>query len=501
MEQKLLLQDLANLLAEKEGISKRQAETFVRAFFDITEEALLQDNYVKITGFGTAKLVEVSERESVNIHTGERFQIQGHSKVSFTPDANLRDLVNRPFAHFTTVTLNDETTEEELAEADKLVIESAPQPQEVEEEEETIVATTEETLLPSEEPQPEAENPFADEEVETPQEVQPIAVVAEVETTTEEATEEPKEEAMEINIEPAIETEEEGSQQEKENTIFISLPSETDEHEAEEAAEEEVVAEEAPIEFEQALEIEEEVDEEEKNFTISTATADIQQTKGDDVTNIKGSILVKTEENNQRSKTNYWKIGFLIVTAILLLQIGYCAGQKELFASLTHENAKPAVAKEQAKEVEAQPTQTTQSETPAPSTSEKETTTPAAAPPKADVKTEVKSESLQVATPKSATPKPTPKPAPTPKKVDYKKAAEQYQQLPKGSMLIVGTASQYEFAVGDNIYRLARKMYGNKDLAPYIILHNNLDNPDNIPVGKVIKLPKLVEKSAVEAAQ
>ena len=114
MEKKFQPQDLAALLAQQQGISTEEALNFVRAFFELTEEALVNDSLVKVTGFGTTKLVVVNERESVNIHTGERFQIGKHTKITFTPDNTLRDLVNSPFALLTTTTLYNETPEEEL---------------------------------------------------------------------------------------------------------------------------------------------------------------------------------------------------------------------------------------------------------------------------------------------------------------------------------------------------------------------------------------------------
>ena len=114
MDNKILLQDIADFLCHRSGITKREAEQFVRAFFEVIQQGLERDQYVKIKGFGTFKLVEVGQRESVNINTGERFQINGHTKVSFTPDTLLKDLVNRPFSHFQTVILNDETAIEEL---------------------------------------------------------------------------------------------------------------------------------------------------------------------------------------------------------------------------------------------------------------------------------------------------------------------------------------------------------------------------------------------------
>ena len=114
MDNKILLQDIADFLCYRSGITKREAEQFVRAFFEVIQQGLERDQYVKIKGFGTFKLVEVGQRESVNINTGERFQINGHTKVSFTPYTSLKDLVNRPFSHFQTVILNNETAIEEL---------------------------------------------------------------------------------------------------------------------------------------------------------------------------------------------------------------------------------------------------------------------------------------------------------------------------------------------------------------------------------------------------
>ena len=138
MEKKYTLQDLSALLAERESLSLEQAEDFVRTFFELTEEGLLKDSFVKVTGFGTFKLVEVSERESVNINTGERFQISGHNKISFTPDGTLRELINRPFAHFTTVTLNDNTPETALEAAEQTADEAPATPAKTE----TQVAVT-----------------------------------------------------------------------------------------------------------------------------------------------------------------------------------------------------------------------------------------------------------------------------------------------------------------------------------------------------------------------
>ena len=107
MNEKITLQDLINLFSEKQGMNKKDAEVFVRTMFELIEEALATEKYVKIKGFGTFKLTEVDSRESVNVNTGERIEIQGHTKISFTPDATMKDLINKPFSHFETVILNE----------------------------------------------------------------------------------------------------------------------------------------------------------------------------------------------------------------------------------------------------------------------------------------------------------------------------------------------------------------------------------------------------------
>lgn len=101
------------MLAEKHGMSKKNADSFVKEFFLLIEESLEKDKYVKIKGLGTFKLIDVESRESVNVNTGERFEIQGHTKVSFTPEPTLKDIINKPFSHFETVVLNDSTVLED----------------------------------------------------------------------------------------------------------------------------------------------------------------------------------------------------------------------------------------------------------------------------------------------------------------------------------------------------------------------------------------------------
>lgn len=111
---KLFLQDLADGLARRKSISKKDADAFVRNVFDIIGQNLLTDQLVKVKGLGTFKMITVDSRESINVNTGERITIDSHTKITFTPDTTLRDRVNRPFADFETVVLNDDTKTEDM---------------------------------------------------------------------------------------------------------------------------------------------------------------------------------------------------------------------------------------------------------------------------------------------------------------------------------------------------------------------------------------------------
>ena len=167
------------MTAADETLDKKTCEAFARTLFEVVEEALLSDKFVKVKGFGTFKLVAVSDRESVNINTGERFQIEGHTKVSFIPDNTLKEEINRPFAHFETIDLSDET---EQAELDAIDAAAAEEALENEEAEETVEEVAEE--MPADEPTEEVVEEEVMEEV--PEEVLKEEPVEEAEEPMEE---------------------------------------------------------------------------------------------------------------------------------------------------------------------------------------------------------------------------------------------------------------------------------------------------------------------------
>ena len=101
------IKDLAKIVADRYDMHQQDAEKFMDDMFSLIRSALINDEQVKIKGLGTFKVQTVKERASVNVNTGEKVMINSHDRISFTPDATMRDSVNKPFAHFVTVPLNE----------------------------------------------------------------------------------------------------------------------------------------------------------------------------------------------------------------------------------------------------------------------------------------------------------------------------------------------------------------------------------------------------------
>ena len=104
---KLNIYDLCSVLVAKNGLDDKESHRFIKAMFDIIQEGLDEDKIVKVKGLGTFKIIEVDDRESINVNTGERVLIEGHSKLTFTPDSVMKEIVNKPFSQFETVILNE----------------------------------------------------------------------------------------------------------------------------------------------------------------------------------------------------------------------------------------------------------------------------------------------------------------------------------------------------------------------------------------------------------
>lgn len=261
MNEKITLQDLVELLSEKNDMTKKNADAFLRCMFDLIEEALTNEKYVKIKGLGTFKLTEVDSRESMNVNTGERIEIQGHTKISFTPDTTMKELINKPFSHFETVILNDGVELEDT-------------PFDIEPKVEEMADEMVEKII--EEPQVEVE-PVVEVKVEVAEEPVVSPVVDEsipVEKVSESVEEEPKE------VEAAVVEE-------------LEVP-------------EPVVIEEKPVEVEEKVEpIEEEISEE-----VSIPEEKVEE---------KPEIFVPEAPRSENKTTFKVLIGIIVVLLLIIL--------------------------------------------------------------------------------------------------------------------------------------------------------------------------------------
>ena len=187
---KLTIQEIAKVLVEKSGLQQRDANQFATEMFAVILQRLQEGDQVKVKGLGTFKIISVEARESISVRTGERVVIEGHDKVSFTPDNMMKELVNKPFSQFETVVLNDgvafsdmeEQPEEEPVETIETPVETP-----IETPAETLVETPTEieqepVLEVVEEEQPVVEEPVVVEqpvvEEEPALEEEPLVVVA-----------------------------------------------------------------------------------------------------------------------------------------------------------------------------------------------------------------------------------------------------------------------------------------------------------------------------------
>ena len=440
MNEKLNIQNLIEMLAEKHGMDKTDAESFVKEFFQLIEESLESDKYVKIKGLGTFKLIDVDSRESVNINTGERFEIQGHTKVSFTPEPTLKDLINKPFSHFETVVLNDETVLEDTAMGDN---------SEEEEKEENFVEPESSTVV-----------------------VESQVVVQETAEVIEEKTENAEEELIETVEKQVILTVEEVVEDIKEQPVSEEAPS--------------VCQAESILSSEESV-----VSSEESNLAVAESVIPMDEPVAEAPIEQKAQEeLVPTYEvpepplppvNKEDSSTMKFFIG--IVVLVVLLCIG--AVTFMYYPDLLDRMSTPSKEKVADEKVEkpAAPIVLTDSIT------QKDTATVVA---KKDTVAEVVTPKV-VEEPKPVAKQETPVVAP---KKETKKAAATPFEPDSVNYKIVGTKTTYTIQEGETLTKVALRFYGTKALWPYIVKHNSgvIKNPDHVPYGTVIKIPELEKK-------
>ena len=495
MNNKILLQQLTDALAARAGITKRKADAFVRAFFDVAEEGLTTEAFLKIKGFATFKIITVSERESVNINTGERFQINGHEKISFTPDTAFKELVNRPFSHFTTINLEDDLdlsewegmsnfAEEESERAENPSADAA----EIDETTETLTEEVAETLTNgSAEPSAVTENPIEIAESSENEEPPTLVEMADSEIVSESEEQSEAAEIAElgaalaeaVSAEPAIVSE-------------VSHPEEKADDGKEEGKEESVETTEESIGTaeESVGTAEESTETAEGSEVAETEEEPLLQAQGNAVpqheSEEKPAIVINNTLPEQ--KHNGWRTACVVIGVLLLMAMSYFVGYYRLLcpcytdflftATPSEETAAPARQQTAAETPKAKAESST-TQTSAPQTTAKDSTTKAE-------NTQQKTETPQPKATDSQTA------AQNRRKAELA-AAKKYRQT-SGPYLITGVVRTHVMAPGDNLYLLAKKEYGNKDMASYIIFHNQLSNPDLIQLGQKIEIPRLTPK-------
>lgn len=543
-EKKFQLQDLAEQLAREQGISSQEALEFVRTFFELTEEGILKDSLVKVSGFGTTKLVIVNERESVNIHTGERFQIGKHSKITFTPDNTLRDLVNSPFALLSTTTLYDDTPEEELDSVPVIEDDFSDDSEDALTLEK--VTSESEQVLVAEVPSSQVHNGrlHTDDSTEVAkglqsEETSTAEVVPQESLSGKLSSQEfPSEENDNVSEEEKVSTTEfstatapdtilvDSSTQVDANAIEFTSSTTADDNLSsltfsensllQSSTESTEPKQEEEIIITATTQDEELGQETTSDFTGNPANVDVTLTtipaesekKPSHITNIQGEIHVTTDNLNHKEQHHRTRFNVLLAAFILLLVIlSYFAGYYHwLCPNCPQSHVVP-------------PTQLANNAQHNPKIDDSVTTLPgknsdstAKTPPPTDTispTSDVPTNNVAATSSPDKT-KEEEKTAPqatttqtiivksqhlsSQQKEQLLAKSRQWQQLPHGKSIIVGTYASHVVQTGESIPRLAKRYYGSSNYANYIVLFNHIKDPDVIKVGQQIKMPQLLQQ-------
>ena len=470
MNERLTIQDLTDLLAAKHSMTKKDAEAFVKEFFLLIEQALENEKTVKIKGLGTFKLIDVDSRESVNVNTGERFQIKGHTKVSFSPDANLRDTINKPFAHFETVVLNENTILEDTpiedTEEEEAGEEASAQTvlNEMGDNSETTAIEENEGTdnLSEEEPIQEeqiASRPLVEESIEELAITEESAIVQEL--TEQTSPKEPEEIITETNIEEKVEQLEDEEVPEEEVTIDEQQPASIEE-EKEKITAEKIIEQELLKANLQPV-------------TPIVPPAEKETIKPVQPKQISQPVSKKTAPVKEKSPVPYL-IAVIVVVLLLCGGVILFIYYPDLFSSSSDKNAldMPPVT-----------TQPVQPEAQLSDTIAHKDTTKIITPDVSKVATTTQ----PVAKKEEAIPVKA-----EPQTVTQQPATSAY--LDSASYKITGTKTKYTIKEGETLTRVSLRFYGTKAMWPYIVKHNPkvIKNPNNEPYGTTIEIPELTKE-------
>lgn len=433
MNEKLTLQYLIEALTKRHQMDPKDADAFVKAFFELIRRALERDKYIKVKGLGTFKRIETDSRGSDEEESEERTGTQGRSRITFTPDVAMRDSINKPFAHFETVILNEHTHFEDM-----------------DEEEERLSDESIEQTSPDDASLTEPETPVSEENHEENH-------LSDVQGTEEEKL--PvvdKEESQNADI-PQIES-----------SVEADDASQSETHEepvSQEAEKKEVVPEVVPAT-------------EHGSQSLSEIPLDSSDKK------------IQKEE---RSKLPWCMYATILLVGVLIgggIIWALLSGRRYIPEALLRE----LISEKKVNNAILLPKSTEKKETLDTLAAMETVQADSVGRQKPD--SVVKQKPVHVTLPTVSSAAPVVK-ARAPVKDEKPQAVKRETLADTMEYTITGTMDTYTLQNGESLVKVALKYYGNKKLWPYIVRHNRkvIKNPDNVPVGTVLQIPKLSPKN------
>lgn len=445
MNEKLSFQSISDALARKSGVSKKVADTFSKAFFDTIVEALMAGETIKIKGLGTFKLVEVGDRESVNVSTGKRFVIPGYKKVAFTAEDRVVEVLNEH-----TETESEALSHTEEIHTEKVDVVETPEGtpaasviSEVSEKEEQDIDTLIQVPEPEQVETPQDAFAGIDMLISTPESVEDIRqqyeeAKAKMETAVEEAR---KANAEKIRLEKLLERLEKNEVPEEKGAVIVPIAPETPETPD---------TPEVPESSEPAGPSEEEKRQEAFKRVMTEQP--------------------HTEEPEPQKKEGNKKFWYLTLIILLVAVLG-------IFVYLIYRNIEAVEHVQTVEQVK--PTKPSKTEQPSAPKVDKDSLAKAqkADSIKVAVNAQKATQTQQKETPKQDAQKKPDASKEKPQKPETQKPAK--EERPK----------THRMQRGESLTRISQKYYGTKDSVRAILRVNTFANPDNIPVGAVVKLP------------
>lgn len=513
MNEKLTLQYLIEALTRRHQMDPKDADAFVKAFFELICRALERDKYIKVKGLGTFKRIETDSRGSDEEESEERTGTQGRSRIAFTPDVTMRDSINKPFAHFETVILNehthfedmDEEGEEQLPEEEKTG-EASDSLLDTEKQEgvgtdesvdsDALAADTAEQDLPGEESVLKGEECVPDELTEqtSPDDTLPAEFEISVSEENHEESHLSDMQGTEEEEFPAVDEESMGQETivSEPETQTVEIP----EKAGEASRDTDIPQIEVSVEADDASQSEtheEPVSQEAEKKEVVPEVVPATEHGPQSLSEIPLDSSDKKIQKEERSK-----IPWCMYATILL--VGVLIGGGIIWALLSGRRYIPeALLRELISEKKVNNTILTPK-----NMEKKETldTLTAMGAVQADSigrqkpDSVVKKKPVNVTLPTVSSAAPVVK-TPAPVKDEKPQTIKRETLADTMEYTITGTMDTYTLQNGESLVKVALKYYGNKKLWPYIVRHNRkvIKNPDNVPVGTVLQIPKLSPKN------